>query len=182
MFELNAQFLIHAGLLRNGIHLECDASTLLFSWSMPEASYFIGATNTSECPGSTQIQDEGAFKTAAASLGIVWNMSGAWFSSPRGCLKDVESTFQPTALGWNPQLESTFQPRALGWNPHSNPQPWVGIHIPTQGPGLESTFQPRGTSTSMPMDQQICAITQFARLGHGLYQQPVHEGDRIEGA
>ena len=121
MFELTVQFLIHAGLLRNGIHLECDASTLLFSWSMPEASYFIGATNTSECPGSTQIQDEGAFKTAAASLGIVWNMSGAWFSSPRGCLKDVESTFQPTALGWNPQLESTFQPRALGWNPHSNP-------------------------------------------------------------
>ena len=150
MFELNAQFLIHAGLLRNGIRLECDASTLLFSWSMPEASYFIGATNTSECPGSTQIQDEGAFKTAAASLGIVWNMSGAWFSSPTGCFKDVESTFQPTALGWNPQLESTFQPR--------------------------------GTSPSMPMDQQICAITKFTRLGHGLYQQPAHEGDRIEGA
>ncbi len=52
---------------------------------MPEAPYFIGAANTSECPGSTQIDDEGACKTATASLGIVWNISGAWFSSPRRC-------------------------------------------------------------------------------------------------
>ncbi len=55
-----------------------------------QASYVIGAANTSECPsGFGQIQDEGACKTAAALLRIVWNMSGAWFSRPRGCLKDV---------------------------------------------------------------------------------------------